>query len=136
MKKNYLCLLVVLALACTVHPVHAQFNYTTNNGTITITSYTGPGRDVVIPSTINDYPVTSIGEEAFQDDFNLTNVTIPDSVTSIGASAFSGCSYLTSVTIGNSVTSIGARAFSSCSRLTSVTIPDSVTSIGYHAFDH
>ena len=39
-----------------------EFNYTTNNGTITITGYTGPGGAVTIPSTINGLPVTSIGD--------------------------------------------------------------------------
>ena len=39
----------------------AQFNYTTDNGAITITGYTGPGGAVTIPDTINGLPVTSIG---------------------------------------------------------------------------
>ncbi|MBR3066244.1 MAG: leucine-rich repeat domain-containing protein [Prevotella sp.] len=41
----------------------------------------------------------------------ITNLIIPNSVTSIGGSAFSGCSGLTSVTIGSGVTSIGDNAF-------------------------
>jgi len=63
-------------------------NYTTNNGAITITGYTGPGGAVTIPDTINGLPVTSIGEEAFEDCANLTTVTIPSSVASIGDWAF------------------------------------------------
>ena len=61
--------------------------YTTNNGTITITGYTGPGGAVTIPSTINGLPVTSIGNYAFSNCTSLTSVTIPDSVTSIGLGA-------------------------------------------------
>ena len=49
------------------------------------------------------------------------NTTIPNSVTSIGDLAFSNCFDLTSITIPNSVTSIGNRAFSYCSGLTSIT---------------
>src|ERR1039458_8440071 len=41
-----------------------QYQYTTNNSTITITGYTGSGGAVTIPSTINNLPVTSIGEYA------------------------------------------------------------------------
>ena len=50
------------------------------------------------------------------------DVTYP--VTSIGDRAFNGCSGLTSVIIGNSVKSIGQAAFYYCSSLTSVTIPN------------
>ena len=63
-----------------------------------------------------------IGNYAFRDCSNLTEVTIPNSVTSIGGGAFLGCSGLTSVKIPNSVTSIGFGAFSPCSGLTSITV--------------
>jgi hypothetical protein len=106
-----------------------DFTYSNNNGAITITGYTGPGGAVNIPSTINNLPVTSIGDNAFFELTNLTSVTISSSVTNIGYLSFSSCPSLTSVTIGNSVTSIGVATFSFCPRLTSVTIPDSVTDI-------
>ena len=109
--------------------VQAQFTYTNNNSTITITGYTGPGGAVTIPSVINGLPVTTIGVSAFYNLYNITSVTIPTSVTSIKQRAFDHCIGLTSVTIGNSVTNIGDYAFQNCS-LTSVTIPASVTSIG------
>jgi hypothetical protein len=64
----------------------------------------------------------------------LTSVTIGNSVTSIGDGAFYDCYNLTTVTIGNSVTSIGGGAFYGCSGLTSVTIPNSVTNIGVAPF--
>ena len=54
----------------------------------------------------------------------IKNLVIPNSVTSIGSSAFSGCSGLTSVTIPNSVTSIGDRAFYGCSGLKKVFVND------------
>ncbi len=78
--------------------------------------------------------VTNIGNNAFYGCSGLISVTIPDNVTSIGSSAFNICSSLTSVTIPNSVTSIGRNAFSGCSSLTSVTIPNGVTSIGDYPF--
>ena len=66
----------------------------------------------------------------------ITNLIIPNSVTSIGSQVFAFCSALTSITIPNSVTSIGSRTFSRCSGLTSITIPNSVTSIGDYAFSN
>jgi len=127
-------LLPLLLLLALPGVVQAQYTYTTNNGTITITGYTGSGGAVTIPSTINGLPVTSIGYDAFDSCTSLTSVTIPNSVTNIGIDAFYNCLSLTSVTIPNSVISIGDYTFADCTSLTSVTIPNSVTSIGNCAF--
>jgi hypothetical protein len=122
----------------TTESLAAQFTYTTNSGTITITGYTGPGGDVAIPHTITGLPVTSVGDEAFfngvrPQPYILTSVTIPDSVLSIGRDAFAWSGYLTSVTLGNGLTSIGQEAFAGCG-FTTITIPNNVTCIGYEAF--
>ena len=132
-------LLSLLILSLTAS-VQAQFNYTNNNGTITITSYTGPGSPgnpgfggaVIIPSTINGLRVKCIGDNAFAL-CSVTSVTIPDSVTSIGNDVFDLCQNLTSITIPDSVTSIGS-AFSFCIHLPSLIIPASVTSISSNTF--
>src|SRR5215472_17069302 len=110
----YLRCLLMTALAHLTLPVlvQAHFTFTTNNNTITITGYAGSGI-VVIPNTINGYPVTGIGTQAFQST-GVTSVIIPNSVTSIGDYAFRYCSGLTNVTIPDSVTSIGQTAFAFC----------------------
>lgn len=118
-----------------------KYSYDSASQSYSVTGWSGitTTDNVVIPSTYNDgtngsHPVTMIGDHAFVNCFNLTSITIPDSVTSIGGSAFNYCNNLTSVTIPNSVISIGRAAFDSCSALTSITIPNSVTSIGNNAF--
>lgn len=85
----------------------------------------------------DQYPVTSIGENAFWGNKNVSgSLMIGNSVTSIGEGAFYECSGFTgSLTIGNSVTTIGRRAFCECSGFTgSLMIPNSVTTIGVIAF--
>jgi hypothetical protein len=102
---------LTLALLLSAYPVvaRAQFSYATNNGTITITKYTGSGGVVTIPRIISGLPVASIWESAFRRCSSLTNLTIPESVGNIGRSAFYGCSNLTSLTIPKGVGSIGPR---------------------------
>jgi hypothetical protein len=77
-------LLVVLAAVAQAQ----DYTYTTNNGTITITGYIGPGGAAAIPSTINSLPVTAIGEYAFADIATVTNIAVPDCVTNVASGAF------------------------------------------------
>ena len=110
------------------------FTYTTTNGVVTITGYTGSAGVITIPSTITGQPVTSVGAQAFYNSPILTGVTIGTNITDISEEAFYGCASLTNLTIANSVTNIGAGAFLGCSGLRSVAIPNSVTSLGGSPF--
>ena len=111
------------------------YTYTVTGGKATITAVdTSISGDVIIPSTLGGYPVTSIGTRAFFWCEDVTSVTIPDEVTSIDEGAFDCCTNVQSITIPDSVTSIGERAFAWCENLTSITIPDGVTSIGESMF--
>src|ERR1035437_10256556 len=89
-------LLPLLLLLMLPAVVQAQFTFTTNNGAISITGYTGSGGAVVNPDTTNGYPVTSIGNYAFNWYDFLTSITIGTNVTSIGNYAFDYCYHLTS----------------------------------------
>jgi PKD repeat protein len=87
----------LLQLAVTLPAaVQAQFNYTTNNGTLTITGYSGPGGAVTIPSSADGLPVTTIAQQAFFFK-GMTSISIPGSVTYIGGYAFEYCTSLRSV---------------------------------------
>src|SRR2546425_5405338 len=77
----------LLTLACLLvaAPATAQVNYAVSGSTAYVTTSPNASGDIVIASTYNGYPVTSIGQGAFQN-CSLTSVTIPNSVTSIGYS--------------------------------------------------
>lgn len=121
-----------MVLAATLAP--AQFTYVTNNGTITITGYTGLGGAVDIPNAINGLPVTRIGDYSFYSKTGVTGVTIPDGVTNIGIGAFSYCANLVDLVLPDSILRIGDSAFLSCSSLAGISIPNGVTDIGSRAF--
>ena len=130
--------------------------YEINDGEVTITDCDSSiSGDVIIPDTIEGYPVTTIGEFAFSG-CGLSCVTIPDSITSIGESAFYECAIetiglpdsinkisngmfmycenLEQIVIPEGITTIGSDAFAWCSNLKDVKIPESVTSINDSAF--
>ncbi len=137
-----------------------DYSYEVSFGEATITDVRNSlYGEKTIPSTLGGYPVTKIGEHAFENCDKLSCITIPDSVTSIGKYAFKDCDILkiikipdsvtsiedyvffacesiNNITIPDSVTSIGDFAFFGCDSLTSITIPDSVTSIGVRAFSY
>ena len=94
-----------------------------------------PRLDTATTITMQKRGTASIGNNAFQYCYSLTQINIPDSVTSIGSYGFSGCQSLTQINIPDSVTSIGTGAFNSCYSLTQINIPDNVTSIGIQAFN-
>lgn len=113
-----------------------DFQYSVSNNQATITGYTGTGGNVAIPSTLEGYSVTSIGEAAFAGNNNITSVTIPNSVTRIDMSAFYNCRNLASIEIPDSVTYIDKGAFYLCTSLEGITIPNSITYISENTFDN
>ncbi len=95
-------------------------------------SYCG---DVVIPDTIDGYPVTEIDYSAFSGRDNIESVTIPDSVVVIGGSSFSNCSNLKKVVIGSGVREIGDSAFLNCYQLDDITVEsEKIVDIAAYAF--
>ncbi|MCX6895469.1 MAG: leucine-rich repeat domain-containing protein [Verrucomicrobia bacterium] len=134
MKTSFRLLVLLLGLLLPAVG-QAQFRFTTNNGAITITLYTGSGGEVIIPAMTNGLPVTSIGDSVFQNKFSLTSVTIPNSVTNIGNSAFNN-SGLCQVVIPSSITRFGDSAFSECGNLTNVILSEGLTGVGSAAFKY
>ena len=81
--------------------------------------------------------ITCIGNDAFDESWQLRTIEISDTVNSIGIWAFWGCDNLTNVNIADGVTRIEDNAFGECGRLANtldVFIPASVTYIDDSAF--
>lgn len=142
---------------CVVSDWENIFDYTINNGEITISTYKDDDEKLEIPSEIDGYPVTNIANNAISNCPSLKIVTIPASIRSLGKNAFSyntsleevifksddfaisegnfkGCTSLKSITIPNTVTSIPASFCQGCSSLVRVKMPGKVTTVGSYAF--
>ena len=131
--RRLLPLLLLLTLPAVVQ---AQFDYMDNDdGTCTITGYSGSGGAVTIPGTTNDLVVTCISNWAFKYCPSLTGVTIPNSVINIGDFAFINCTNLTSVTIGKGVANIGDNVFLNCTSLCDVYFKGIAPRLGRDVFN-
>ncbi len=76
-----------------------------------------------------------VGNNAFNECNNITEIQLPQTITSIGNYAFDGCSNLYSVNIPSSVTEIGSYAFRNCSALRNISIPNAVKMIKKYTFE-
>lgn len=113
------------------------FTFAEINGVNILCGYMGNATKLSLPKNYNEKNYV-IGDDAFKNNLNITNVTIPNSVTSIGNGAFYNCDYITQIIFEENsvVESIGNYTFYGCGRLTDIIIPNSVTNIGENAFEN
>lgn len=111
-----------------------DFTFTVADGKATITGYTGPGGDVVIPATLGGVPVVGIGDQAFYENTAVVRITLPSGIQSIGDHAFSKCINLISISLPDSVVSIANAAFLRCVKLQDISLPPNLTSISSNLF--
>ncbi len=104
------------------------------DGTSTITGYSGGQGDISIPPEIEGHPVRSIGNGAFFGAGEISSVIIPEGVTHIGDGAFNNCYGLMSVDLPSTIVFIGISAFGGCEALQSIRIPEGVTEIRKNTF--
>ena len=89
--------------------------YSISNAQVTIQGFKGDEAVVVIPSSIQGFPVRIIAAEAFINNPDITSIVVPDSVTTIQPYAVFNCVNLTSVQLlhenANMLTNFATNAF-------------------------
>ena len=70
--------------------------------------------DLIIPEELGGYPVTAIGDYAFEDNYEITSLVIPEGVETIGDYCFSYCRYLEKLWLPSTLKYVGAWAFDEC----------------------
>jgi len=149
-----LCLVLMLSVlpvfALPVSAESSDFEYSISNSEVTIERYIGTGGDVVIPDTIEEYPVRNIDIYAFFYGSNISSITslsIPESVINIDEDAFDNSKSITNITVNPNNTAycdVDGVLFNKDKTVlilypagktsTTYIIPDSVTDINGNAF--
>ena len=95
----------------------------------TLKEYRGKAKSLILPDTIS-----TIGEDAFSCNDNITSVLIPEGVDTIEKGAFGYCGNLKNVYLPNSLSRLGDQAFYLCKSLTNIVIPEGCYRIGEDCF--
>lgn len=126
--KRVVAVLISILLVITTMPINVFAEFVTGvSGTYGVLSYRITSNEVIItacdeeatgeivvPSTINDFPVVLIDSQAFQNCTEITSIIIKDGVFQIYNLAFARCVALRRVLIPKSVNSISSSAFAYC----------------------
>jgi len=151
MKKAWILMLaLVLMMFVSAQAKMKQcgdYYYTVlEDGTIEITVYTGEESELVLPSELDGYKVTAIGDFAFQST-DLEFLTIPEGIERIGVNPFKDCYYLEKIAVapGNPRFEVRSNAlidtvdqvlicYPNDAEIDAYQIPDGVVTVGGYAF--
>ena len=114
----------------------APFTYDLDsNGNAVITGFDNSvSGAVTLPSSIDGYKVTAIGEGVFENADDVTSILIPNTVNTIEKGAFTGCGSLMGISLPNSINTIGDNAFTGCSSMPNIRLSENIVEIGEGAF--
>ena len=147
MKRRFLSALLALCMCLTMLPTAAwaadedvksgDWTYSLQNGQATIKGYSGNDTEVVIPDTIDNYPVTKVYTLTENNaGAPFTSISVPASVTEFEFLAFQNMRQLETVTFAeeSKLTKFPIGAFQNCTSLKNVNIPAGVTVLPDRAF--
>ena len=119
------------------------------DGTVQLCKYSGNDVILAIPSEVNGYTVSSIGDSAFSYADTLCSVAIPDSVISVGKNPFVGCTNLRSIFVSEEHPTLTLQeealidktdqrliCMPAASSVTQFSIPEGIQRIGEDAFSY
>ena len=95
----------------------------------TLIEYNGPGGRVAVPEQ-----VTAIGDRAFAQRDDLTEVVLPVGLQSIGDFAFLDCTGLVYLDVPETVNYLGTGSFSGCARLKYILLPENLRVLPPYVF--
>ncbi len=88
-----------------------------------IADYTSSVKDLVLPLSYLDIPITGVGPYAIYDNYSIQSIIVPQGIRTLAKGAFKLCRYVTNIEIADSVVYIGEGAFNGCHSLESLTVP-------------
>ena len=126
---------IISTEAVTVAEEDSDYDFIVLNASrCALSGYHGNETSLVLPSSgCYGRRVSKIGEGAFKNKAEITEVTIPESVLIIDKEAFSGCSGLASIHFSSGLTTINESAFAG-SGVREVNLPATLTNIRTKAF--
>ena len=116
---------VVDVAASNNEQVSGNYKYKVSGEEVTITAYTGSEEVVSVPSVIDGYKVTAIGNNAFKDVKEISKVNIPEGITKIGSCTFFNCTNLKQINLPEGLKEIGYR-FIADTAVRSLKVPKTV----------
>ena len=130
------------SIATTNEISSGKWKYTINddNTTITVIEYGGEEANLVIPSKIDGYTVTGIGNgrmvdssknkySVFELGYCINEIKLPNTIKKIASIAFKGCKNLTNIELNEGLEIIGNQAFIGCKKLKNLNIPSTVQAL-------
>lgn len=111
-----------------------DFNYSIAHGEVTIYNGSRAVHDLIIPCSIGENPVCTIGDNAFKNSSELESVTVEAALNEIGYLAFYNCSRLKNIEFKKPVGTISRSAFNRCTALESIALPHGCKKICAYAF--
>lgn len=115
-----------------VTPENTGFCYSVSQGKAKLLQYDGFEKNITVPADLGGFPVTEIGEDAFNygerySGVALERIELPDTIEKIGKSAFNSCQSLKEIQIPASVTEIGDFAFANSTALENIFVKEGNT---------